>query len=161
MKKYALLVALLVATPVFAQDEFLIDAGLGAFSTIGDTLAQVKFGKIGLQEDLWYALKQRFNVGGWLDARDGMANSGFAGYQLGFVVQNDIYEMSIFSGPSVITSPDTSLGGRFQFNETVFFGIKDKLGNSIGAAYNHFSSAGIEMPNLGKDFLCLEIKFPF
>jgi hypothetical protein len=158
-------VTLLIAVPAYAKngaDEFFIDAGLGTFSTEGHSLADVKFAKIGIQEDVWYALKQRFNVGAWLDKRVGAADAGFVGYQLGFDVKNELFEMGIFSGPSLISATDSSLGGYFQFNETVFVGIRDpKSDDAIGVSYNHFSSAGLEMPNQGKDFMCLEIKFPF
>lgn len=147
---------------VLAADSLVLDAGLGVFSTEGYSISQVKFAKIALQEDLWYALKQRFSVGGWLDARgDGRQDSGFAGYQIGFEVANDVFESNIFAGPSAISTPDVALGGYLQFNESIFFGIKDKGGNSIGLDYNHFSSAGLEMPNLGRDFMALQIKFPF
>jgi hypothetical protein len=177
-KQTLLVVSLIVATPAFAQDDLfsdrqspqpkidssqiVIDGGLGMFSTEGSSLSQVKFGKIGLQENLWSVLKQRFNVGAWLDSRgEGRTNSGFTGYQLGFDVQNEMFEASIWSGPTYITTPDIALGGNLQFNETIFFGIKDRQDDSIGVAYNHFSSAGLEMPNLGRDFMCVEIKFPF
>jgi hypothetical protein len=143
-------------------DTFFVDGGLGIFSTEGHSLSQTKFLKIGVQEDLWYALKQRFDGGFWLDTRgDGRTSSGFMGYQLGFEVKNDLFVGSIWSGPALISSPDIALGGIVQFNETIFFGIVDKSGDNIGIAYNHFSSAGLEMPNLGKDFIGLEIRFPY
>jgi len=161
MLRYITLIAFLFST-ICSADEVVLDAGLGIFGTEGHSLSQVKFGKVGIEEDLWYALKQRFNVGGWLDSRgDGRKSSAFAGYQLGFEVKNDLLIGSVWSGPSLITSPDIALGGPLQFNETIFFGIVDKKQDVIGIAYNHFSSAGIEMPNLGDDFACLEIKFPF
>lgn len=162
MKK--LTIALLfISSLAYAQnDQVVVDAGLGEFGTRGSSLSQVKFAKIGLQEDLWYSLKQRFNTGGWLDSRgSGYSSSALIGYQLGFEVKNDIFESSIFSGPTIISNQDSSLGGRIQFNESLFFGIVDKDSDSIGIAYNHFSSAGLEMPNLGRDFIGLEIKFPF
>ena len=143
-------------------DELLVDGALGVFNTDGKSISQVKFAKVGIQEDVWYALKQRFNVGTWVDSRGpGFNTSGFAGYQVGFDVKNDVMEAGIFSGPTLITSPDIDLGGVFQFNETVFLGVRDKGDESIGVVYNHLSSAGLEMPNLGKDFMGIEIKFPF
>jgi hypothetical protein len=161
MNKFAFIILAMAATPAMASELYL-DAGLGAFSTEGDTLSQVKFARVGVQGEILQALVQRFNVGGWLDQRGaGYTDSAFAGYQLGFDVRNDALEMAIFSGPTYISSSDVALGGNFQFNETIYVGIHDpKSDDSIGMAYNHFSSAGLEMPNLGKDFVCLEIKFP-
>ena len=144
------------------QDSIVTDVGVGEFGTKGSSLSQVKFAKVGWQEDLWYNLKQRMNAGGWIDTRElGYSSSAFAGYQLGFEVKNSVFEASVFSGPTLISSPDNALGGIFQLNETLFFGIVDKDDNTIGIVYNHFSSAGLEMPNLGRDFMGIEIKFPF
>jgi hypothetical protein len=159
------IMAYVFISPVMAygqSDQIIVDGGLGILNTEGSGLSQVKFAKFGLQEDLWGALKQRFNAGVWLDSRgDGHSSSTFSGYQLGFEVSNEVLQASIFSGPNLISSPDVALGGMFQMNESIFLGIKDSDCNSIGIVYNHFSSAGIEQPNLGKDFLGLEIKFPF
>jgi hypothetical protein len=144
------------------EDQMVIDAGLGILGNKGPSLSQVKFAKIGYQETLWNALKQRFNGGGWLDSRgDGRTSSGFVGYQLGFEVQNDIFQASVWSGPGLISSPDVALGGPIQFNETIFFGIVNYRNESIGLAYNHWSSASLYAINQGRDFLGLEIKFPF
>jgi hypothetical protein len=151
-----------ISTAYAHDDQYVMDAGLGSFGTEGSSLSQVKFLKVGIQEDLWEGLKQRFNGGAWLDSRgDGRTNSLFTSYQLGFEVSNNIFQASVFSGPALISSPDSDLGGIFQFNETIFLGIVDKDYDSIGVSWNHLSSAGLEQPNQGKDFLCLEIKFPF
>lgn len=162
-KVIVFILAFLTVTLAHADpDTLLVDAGLGVFGTEGNGLSQVKFAKIGLQEDLWYNLKQRFNVGGWIDSRgDGRYGSAFTGYQLGFEVTNNVLQASIFSGPTIISTPDGALGGIVQFNESIFLGIVDSNKNTIGVIYNHFSSAGLEMPNQGRDFMGLEIKFPF
>lgn len=168
MSKFLLVLAILLATfaiPLHAMaqdDQIVIDGALGILGSSGDTPVDVKFARLGVEEDLWYTLKQRFNVGGWTDNRgEGYSSSAFGGYQLGFEVRNSVLEASIFSGPTLISTPDVALGGRFQFNETVFLGVVDVDGNTIGMAYNHFSSAGLETPNWGKDFVGIEIKFPF
>jgi len=159
--KKIILIGSLFSNIVFAN-EIIVDIGLGAFNTKSDNISQVKIAKIGIQKDIWNNLRQRFNVGGWIDSRSrDFNNSVLVGYQLGFVVKNDIFEANVFSGPTIISNTDALLGGHFQFNETVFFGIVDKNGNAIGSAWNHFSSAGLEMPNHGRDFMGLEIKFTF
>ena len=161
--KYLILLLMLVPCLSFADtDQVIVDAGLGVFSSKGHSFSQDKFAKIGIQEDLWNAFKQRFNTGGWIDTSgEGRTSSAFVGYQLGFEVKNDLFIGSVWTGPSVITSPDEVLGGPIQFNETVFFGLADIKNNAIGLAYNHFSSASLYTPNLGRDYMCLEIKFPF
>ena len=140
--------------------ELVVDGGLGILDSKGYSLSQDKFAKIGYQETLWYALKERINTGLWLDTRsDKYSSSGFAGYQIGFDVRNSILEASIFSGPTLISNTDQDLGGHLQFNESIFLGIVDDKHESFGIAYNHFSSAGLASPNIGRDFFCLEIKF--
>jgi len=159
MNKLILIIFILSPLVCHADDVF-VDAGIGAFRTAGDDAVGTKFLKLGVQEDLWEGFKQRFNGGFWLDSQgQGRSSSGFAGYQWGFEVDNDVFQSSVFAGPTLITSPDSYLGGIFQFNESLFFGIKDRFDNSIGMFYNHFSSAGIENPNKGRDFMGVEIKF--
>jgi len=160
--KYIVFICLFVSSAYAQPDQISVDASLGVFGTEGSSLSQVKFAKVGWQEDVWGALKQKISGGAWLDTRGpGFSSSLFTGYQLGFEVTNEVFQASIWSGPAFITSPDQDLGGNFQFNETIFFGIVDKNYDTVGIAYNHFSSGGLEMPNLGKDFLGLEIKWPF
>jgi hypothetical protein len=143
-------------------DELVIDGAVGVFNSGKSSLSETKFVKFAIEEPVWYALKQRFNAGMWLDNKGlGRMSSGFAGYQLGFQVTADTLEASVWSGPTLITTPDVYLGGPLQFNETLFLGVHDKMGQTIGVAYNHFSSAGIEMPNIGRDFFGLEVRFKF
>ena len=161
--RYLIFLSIFLSSLAYATpDQLVLDAGLGVFNSKGSSLSQNKFAKIGYQEDIWYNLKQRFNIGAWLDTRGpGYSNSAFGGYQLGFEVENSIFDSSIFAGPSLITTPDQQLGGILQFNESIYFGIKDDNYDTIGIALNHFSSAGLEMPNQGENFLCVEIKMPF
>ena len=144
-----------------AADDMVLDGGLGVFDSAKNSLSETKLLKVGIQEDLWYVLKQRFNTGFWLDnAGNGRTGSSFIGYQLGYEVKTDSLVASAWTGPGLISSPDSYLGGMLQFNETMFFGIHDKQDNTMGFAYNHWSSAGIEMPNQGRDFVTLQLKFP-
>lgn len=160
MKKFLLL--FLLATPAFADSTMSLEVATGVFNSGKNSLAETKLVKLGLEEDLWYNLKHRVNGGFWLDnAGDGRKGSGFLGYQWGFVVNNGSTEVGVYSGPTYITTTDTYLGGCFQFNETIYFGISDKDYNFAGFAYNHFSSAGIETPNMGRDFAGVMLKFPF
>lgn len=162
--KFITILFLFISFPIMAQqDQMVTDVGLGEFGSKGSSLSQDKFAKIGYEEDLWYNLKQKFNLGGWIDSRGtGYSSSAFGGYQLGFEVSNSIFQMSVWGGPTLINSIDSELGGYLEFNETIFFGIVDKDENAIGISYNHFSDASIENgPNNGRDYLGLSLKFPF
>ena len=158
-----LLILLLFSSQAFAQqDQLVVDVGLGQFGSRGSSLSQDKFVKFGWQEDLWYVLKQRINLGAWEDTRGSGYNSAvFTGYQIGFEVTNDVLQGSVWTGPTILSSTDQVLGGYLQFNETIFFGIVDKDRNAIGFAYNHFSSGFLSTPNLGRDYLGIQIKCPF
>jgi hypothetical protein len=170
LKILILLSAAFILTPWMTSREaladndsaFVLDTGLGIFNTQGDSVSQVKLLKFGYEETLWSNVKNRYNAGAWLDTRgNGYNSSAFIDYQLGFDVNNKVFDMSIWTGPALITSPDAELGGMFQFNETLFFGIIDRDKNTIGVSYNHFSSAGLEFPNQGKDFLSFGIRASF
>lgn len=161
MRLCKLLILLLISSTAYA-DQFVTDVGLGQFGSRGASLSQDKFAKVGVQEELWNPFYQRFNLGGWMDTRgQDYSGAAFFGYQVGFEVTNDIFQGSIWTGPTVISATDQVLGGPIQFNETIFFGIVDKNKDSIGIAYNHFSSASLYTPNLGRDYIGLEIKCPF
>jgi hypothetical protein len=116
---------------------------------------------IGLQKDLYNVFKQRYTVGGWVDnTGNGRLSSGLASAQLGFEVNRYGTVASIFFGPCLITTPDIYLGGYFQFMTDIHLALEDNKHNSMGVFYRHISSAGIEMPNDGRDLVGLEIKFP-
>ena len=144
----------------FQEDQTALDVGIGVFRSADKGLSETKMLSIGKQETLLGPLKSRYSAGFWLDnTRDGRKSSGFVGAQLGFEVANNGWVGGIFSGPTVISTPDVLLGGRFQFMDTINYGLQDKSGNYIGLFYRHFSSAGLEMPNTGRDILGIEIRF--
>ena len=157
--KYLLALILLVSNVAWA-DSMTFDVGLGVFNSGLHSLSETKLVKLGLQEDVWYNLKQKASAGFWLDnAGNGRTDSEFGAYQLGFEVRNPTLLASVFFGPAFITTPDVYLGGHLQFNTSLFLGVPDDDNNAIGVFYNHFSSAGLEMPNMGRDFVGAGIKF--
>src|SRR5271165_660574 len=89
--------SMLFSTLSYAQeDQTVIDIGVGISNSSG-----TRMGVIGLQEDLWGPIKQRFMVGGWLDnSGNGNSSSPLMGYQLGFEVNNNGLVMGVFSGPT-------------------------------------------------------------
>ena len=159
MKIFAII--LLLATSAYArEDQFTMGVGVGVFNSGKHSLSETKVLSLGYQEDLWNALKQRATVGFWFDdAGNGRSSSAFGSGQLGFEVNRDGLIADVFFGPAAISSPDSLLGGRFQFMESLNLGIQDKFNNYIGLFYRHLSSAGLEMPNIGRDMVGLEIRF--
>lgn len=159
MKK--LILCLFLSSQALADTAF-VNASLGVFNSGKHSLAETKMFKIGIEEDLWYNFKQRFNGGFWIDNMGGGRSSSlYSSYQWGFNVKNDSLETGVYIGPGLISSPDVMLGDYFEFNETLYLGVCDRSGNSMGATYSHFSNAGFSSVNVGRDLIGLEIKFPF
>lgn len=68
-------------------------------------------------------------------------------------------ELHIAGGPGYLQNPDEILGGHFQFSLEGGGGIMDASGKVyIGVAWKHLSSAGIEMPNQGRDFIMIQLR---
>lgn len=139
------------------------DVSLGLFHNGSPGPANVKFGQIGHRDFIGFGLFNQYEGGGWVQTTnsEGKKSSAYVADQIGLQVDNGLVAR-IATGPSIISSPDSFLGGNFQFTEDLFLGLKDAgNGNTIGFKYKHFSSAGLEMPNQGRDFGGIEISFPF
>lgn len=160
MKKFVVLLLLMSGMAYGQNDQQVVTGGIGVFNSGKNTLSETKMLSYGIQEDLWGPLKQRGTIGGWLDdAHNGKKDSAFIAGQLGFEVDNNGWIGGVFSGPALISSPDALLGGIFQFMDQISFGIQDKHNSYFGVFYRHFSSAGLEMPNIGRDLIGVEIRF--
>lgn len=102
--------------------------------------------------------------GFWVDNSDrpGATGSGFLQTSIGIEPTAGPIYANFFQGVALITHPDTVLGGNGQFVEDVGLGIRDqKTHEAIGIFYKHISSAGLERPNLGRDFIGLQISIPW
>jgi hypothetical protein len=151
-------------------DDVYIDASLGMFGNANPSPANVKFGQAGVRTPLdrfFYDLVPNFynqiEGGGWVqtDRGDGRKSSGYIADQVGVQVENGLL-FRIATGPSLISTPDSFLGGHFQFKEDLFVGLRDQRNDvTMGFKYQHFSSAGFEMPNQGRDFGGIEVGFKF
>lgn len=61
-------------------------------------------------------------------------------------------------GPGWLQSPDGILGGHFQFSVEGGIGLCDE-NVCVQAVWKHLSSAGFNMPNHGRDFICAQAAF--
>lgn len=64
------------------------------------------------------------------------------------------------TGPGYISQRDGYLGGYFQFVENAVVGIQDQFG-TFGIGYQHISSAGLEHPNKGRDYIFMQVGAKF
>lgn len=142
-------------------DEIYLTGAVGVFNSGKSSLSESKYMNIGYRSDLgWF--KQGFEGGAWIDRVPGRNGSLYGAYQLGYeVVTHDGLIARIMTGPALISTTDEYLGGHFQFKDNIYLGVKDDEGRTIGINYNHLSSAGIETPNQGRDFLGVEVGVRF
>lgn len=119
---------------------------------------------ISYQDVMFGPLIHQFEAGTWFDNSgiEGRKSSGLLGYSLGVNANAGSFFAQALVGPSFITATDSNLGGPLQFNNDFGFGIKDQhTGGSIGITYKHVSSAGLELPNKGRDFIMFRVGVPW
>lgn len=152
----------------------LIAAGVLLYSS---ALAEsfVKFGKgvsnsshsdlisIGFRDKLFDVFVYQYEGGIWLDpSGGGRKTSAILGASLGIEVKSGDLVFRSVHGPSFISTPDAYIGGYFpNFNHDVYLGLRDKNDYSVGVSYKHVSNAGLMPPNLGRDFVSVDIGIPW
>jgi hypothetical protein len=146
-----------------AHAESYMTGALGVANSGKDSLSESKFFNFGYRDDFGFGLTYQYEGGFWTDiAGNGRKGSAYAAYQLGVTVDNSPVVARVMAGPALISTPDAYLGGVFpQFTEDFYFGMKDHRGNGVGVKYKHISSAGIVQPNVGRDYLGLEVSIPW
>lgn len=105
----------------------------------------------------------QYEIGAWFDNSgiNGRSSSSMGSVSAGINVNTGYIFGQALVGPALISAPDSNLGGVFQFNNDVAFGLRDPDTNAtFGFAYKHLSSAGIESPNRGRDFMLFRISIP-
>lgn len=140
-------------------DETFLSYGLGAGKSALNSQAETKQFDFGYREDLFQGISWQYKAGLWADGSfdPNRKTSGFASTGPQFTVSVLPLELRTGWGISGITTTDSYLGGHFQFNGEIYLGLRDNKGNGIGVEYQHFSSAGLETPNVGRDFVILQL----
>lgn len=113
----------------------------------------------GIRKEDEGSLGSALELGGFVDrAGGGRKSSAVLRYQLGAKPGPEVGTFAkAYTGPCVISSPDSMLGGRFpQFCTDLAFGIRDRM-SLVTVGYSHISSAGLCKPNKGRDFVLLEM----
>ncbi len=141
-------------------DEYA-SAMVGVFNSGKKSLAETKLVNIGHREYGPGGLCFQYEGGGWVDSvGQGRSGSAYGALQVG-VEAGDTVIARVVTGPALISSPDEYLGGIFQFSEDFFMGIRGNSESTVGIKYKHFSSAGLEQPNVGRDFMGVEAAIHF
>lgn len=154
----AMAAAVMLAPSKSHAEEYLL-YGLGIANSAKYSSAETKILSVGWRDKFPLGLTQQVEGGHFFDGvtSEGRLSSWWASYSLGVEVENGPILLRLMIGPEYLASPDAYLGGHFQFNNDAFVGTRDKTGRSIGIAYKHMSSAGIETPNIGRDFLTFQV----
>ncbi len=95
--------------------------------------------------------------GGWNEP-GGFAIFGGANAGLHIVAPSGMAMRAGF-GPSLISQTDDRLSSLFEFHIQMKIGLEHD-GYGVGLQGDHFSNAGIVLPNLGRDIVSLYIQFP-
>ena len=135
--------------------EIGIKYGLAAYNQKDSE--EVKFISLEHQTKISNIVTQKFALGSWLDQNTdiGQSSSQFAAYSLGIkVVPGPIYLENLF-GIALISRTDALLSTNFEFTEEIGVGVQDDLGRYIGMSFKHFSNAGIQLPNFGRNFILI------
>jgi len=137
--------------------ELGIKYGLGFGVPEQQEPSEVKFVSVEIQNSLGSLLKHKLAAGGWFDPKPVLKRSGasFGAYSIGIKVEPGIFYAENFFGVSLISQTDSMLSTNFEFTEEIGVGIQDTLGRFLGFQWKHFSNAGIQLPNKGRDFLLI------
>lgn len=157
MTKY---IWLLFFIPSICSAESYLKYGLGILNS---NKAETRHLAVGVRNQFVSVIDSQLEVGGWADRRTDLnrSSSAYGQYSLGVTVKNSVFYLQAFGGIAAITNTDAFLGGNFpQFVQDIGFGFNDDRGVKIGASFKHMSSAGIYNPNMGRDFLSLELSIP-
>lgn len=147
-----------MSSPAYADETFL----KYYVSTVGSP-SESKGLSFGRQSELWI-FEGKWEAGFYTDNtnRPGAEGSAYGFVGIGIEPTAGSFYVNFFQSVGGITNPDSVLGGHFQFQEEVGFGIKDQeKGVSFGPFYKHISSAGINRPNKGRDFVGFQVRLPF
>lgn len=140
-----------------ASLDALVSVGIG--KSVLDKKAFERYASLGVQYGaIW---KVRANGGYWLALNDGEKASLYGSLQGGLdVVGSGGTYATVMFGPALIQHPDSKLGGKFQFHTCFGVGMKNDAGYGLAFLWQHFSNAGIVMPNNGRDLLTAQLVIP-
>ena len=106
-------------------------------------------------EPIYGGVRWRVEAGGYTRLRaesEDRYPSAFGNVGVGLRPNTGRFLMESYWGVGGITRPDANLGGPFNFFHSFRIGAVDKQGVGVVLWMNHISSAGINNPNVGRDF---------
>lgn len=152
-------ISLVLVSHTYADDAFG-SFGVGVANSAKNSKGETKVGNLGYREYVAEGIYLQYKGGFYGDGSGDPSRSSsfYASFGPGMLVDLRPVEMRAGYGLAAISAPDSYLGGRFpQFQGEAYFGFRDPKGNGIGLQYEHISSAGFVTPNMGRDFLVLQL----
>lgn len=161
MKKLFLILSFLITSSAMADT--VIKYGSNAAKE-NEPLGSTKVFFVADQAKIIGPFIRQYELGGWFDNshQPNRKSSFLGGASVGIHVNAEIFFAQALVGPSLISHTDSALGGHFQFNNDYAFGLRDPdTKATVGFNYKHVSSAGLELPNRGRDFLMFRVSIPW
>ena len=158
----SLCVALLcaLATGPVQTNEAYVGYGVGVFNDADSYIGQMKVAEVGYRYFLLDGIYWQNKIGYWGDASNDKtrSSSGYGASGLGMELSLQPLELRSSVSLAMVTTPDSQLGSAFpQFNEELYAGLRDRMGDGFGFQYEHISCGPFCSPNLGRDFIILQL----
>lgn len=150
----------IMGTQLAKAEEVYVSYGLGAFKSAENVVSETKITNAGVRLKIYSPWEWQIKLGGWLDGSGNPTRKSSFYTSTGpqYVINAGPVVIRNGIGLAYISNPDSYLGGRFpQFDLEVYVGLKNKTGSAIGFQLEHLSSAGINKPNIGRDFFVLQL----
>jgi hypothetical protein len=160
MRNVVLGFVFLFSTAAFAGN-FVGKYGLG-IAPDSHSPVEVKLFSAGYQDTYLHDIMlYQLEAGVFADSHgDGRRSSGFTAASTGIRVDPGTVYAEMLWGVALITSPDSMLSTAYEFTNDTVIGIRDSKGRAFGIGYKHFSNAGIQLPNKGRDFVLIHFQVP-
>lgn len=157
------LIMLLTLVSTIATADSVVKYGANV-SSEHEKLGSTKAIFLSYQDVIFGPFIKQYELGGWFDNTgiQGRRSSALLGASAGIHVNAGYLFAQALIGPCAISNTDSNLGGHFQFNNDIGLGLRDpETKSTIGLAYKHISSAGIFLPNKGRDLIMFRVSIPY
>ena len=145
--------------PLVGPLSLVFGFGLGVANRFQTEYSQIKQIDVGIEKRL-SLIDLKTSYGNWWDAthHPGALDSWYLSEQITVGPHFKNFDVGATFGVAYIAKPDTVLGSHFQFCPGAEWTIKDSRNVQTGVYFEHFSDAGLNKINEGRNFLGVRIK---
>lgn len=121
-------------------------------------ITDVKLIALSIDQDIFGILREKYEAGLYVDNTRVNSRVGYLAYMIGVEPRVGQAYFNGTSGLGMMSGTDKRLGSAFQFFHEFGFGVIDKNDRTrMGVYYKHISNAGITQPNMGRDFIGIQM----